>query len=113
MLVRDARGRAKVIDFRETAAASAHRDMFNHDPSLAVGSTLAAGVPGEIKGFAAAHKLYGRLSWSALFKPAIELAAKGFPVTAKLESMIEVWRWGREEGSKQLTGSYSIRVEVC
>lgn len=101
MLVRDAHGIAKVIDFREVAASSAHRDMFNRDPSLAVDSTLAAGVPGEIKGFATAHKLYGRLPWPTLFKPAIELAAKGFPVTAKLESMIEVRRASVRERGKE------------
>ena len=38
-------------------------------------------VPGAIAGLAEAHRLYGRLPWPVLLEPAIELAAKGFPLT--------------------------------
>lgn len=90
MLVRDADGMAKVFDFRETAAASAHRDMFNHNKTLATDSTLGAGVPGEIAGFALVHRKHGILPWSDLFQPSIQLARDGFPVTRKMEDMIAV-----------------------
>ena len=92
MLVRDGCGRSEVIDFRETAAASAHRDMFNFNTTLATDSTLSAGVPGEILGFATAHQRHGKLPWSVLFGPSISLAKEGFPVTAKMADMISVLR---------------------
>ena len=38
-------------------------------------------VPGAIAGLAEGHRLYGRLPWPVLLEPAIELAAKGFPLT--------------------------------
>jgi gamma-glutamyltranspeptidase/glutathione hydrolase/leukotriene-C4 hydrolase len=89
MLVRSGTdGISRVIDFRETAASTAHRDMFNGHLDWATDSTLAAGVPGEIRGFAAAHALYGKLPWSALFQPAIQVATEGFTVTKKLDDMI-------------------------
>jgi gamma-glutamyltranspeptidase/glutathione hydrolase/leukotriene-C4 hydrolase len=90
MLVRNSNGRSEVIDFRETAAASAHRDMFNHNTTLATDSTLSAGVPGEILGFATAHQRHGKLPWAVLFGPSISLAREGFPVTAKMADMISV-----------------------
>lgn len=90
MLVRDAKGNPIVIDFRETAAATAHRDMFNQNITLATDSTLSTGVPGEIRGFAMAHAKYGRLPWAKLFEPSIKLAKDGFFVSLKMEQMIEV-----------------------
>jgi gamma-glutamyltranspeptidase len=90
MLIRDASGAYEVVDFRETAARSAHQDMFNKNVTLATDSTLGMGVPGEIRGFATAHARHGKLPWAALFEPSIRLARKGFPVTAKMNNMISV-----------------------
>ncbi len=45
---------------------------------------LAIGIPGEIAGFWKAHKNYGRLPWSALFKPAIDMCNEGFSVKKAL-----------------------------
>ncbi|HEY0769656.1 MAG TPA: gamma-glutamyltransferase, partial [Sphingobacteriaceae bacterium] len=42
---------------------------------------LAAGVPGTVDGMVQAHKKYGKLSWSELIDPAINLAENGFPIT--------------------------------
>lgn len=36
------------------------------------------GVPGELQGYAEAHRRYGRLPWTQLFQPTIELLQGGF-----------------------------------
>lgn len=38
---------------------------------------MAVAVPGELMGYWEAHKKYGRLPWSELFKPAIKLCETG------------------------------------
>ena len=45
---------------------------------------MAIGIPGEIAGYWKAHKQYGRLPWSALFKPAIDMCNEGFAIKKAL-----------------------------
>lgn len=42
---------------------------------------LAVAVPAELKGMWVAHQKYGRLPWSDVFKPAIDLCFNGHLVT--------------------------------
>ncbi|KAK0747698.1 gamma-glutamyltranspeptidase [Apiosordaria backusii] len=80
MLVRDELGRYEVIDYRETAPASAHKDMYKHDRNASVIGGLAVGVPGEIRGLAYLQAKYGRLTWREVVMPAVRVAREGFAV---------------------------------
>ncbi|XP_036923349.1 glutathione hydrolase 5 proenzyme [Sturnira hondurensis] len=68
-------GKAEVINARETVPASHNRDMLDqckHAQPLGTG-TLWIGVPGELRGYAEAHRRHGRLPWAQLFQPTIQL----------------------------------------
>lgn len=53
-------------------------------PPPSVSGGMAIGIPGEIAGYWKAHKQYGRLPWSALFKPAIDMCNEGIHVQRAL-----------------------------
>lgn len=79
-------GKQLALDYREKAPAKAHRDMYieadgraNTDKSQA--GHLSSGVPGTVAGLFAAHR-YAKLPFKTLIAPAIELAEKGFVITA-------------------------------
>jgi len=74
------------LDFRERAPAAATRDMYldasgNPVKGLSENGHLAAGVPGTVAGIFAELK-YARLPFPQLIQPAIDLAEKGFAITA-------------------------------
>ena len=83
MLIKRAKEKdARVIDFRETAPAKAHRAMYlkkglSKYASRAGG--LAVGIPGEVRGCAEAVKRYGKLTLKQVLAPSIRLAKNGFP----------------------------------
>ena len=85
MLIRLADGRATFIDFRERAPAKASRDMYLDGTGKPTEESIvgwrAAAVPGTVRGLELAHKRYGRKPWAELVKPAVDLAATGFPVS--------------------------------
>lgn len=79
-------GDVTTFDFREKAPLKASPDMFqdangnlienaNHNGLKAVG------VPGTVAGLYLAHLKYGKLPWSELVQPAVDLAKNGFPMT--------------------------------
>jgi len=77
-----------VFDGREMAPGGASQDMFMRDGELLGGRDkwalgVSVGVPGAVSLYDAAHTSYGRLDWTQLFQPAIELAIGGFEVTTK------------------------------
>lgn len=47
------------------------------------------GTPGVIAALWKAHQKFGKLPWATLFKPAIDLAETGFPVSERLQMAIE------------------------
>ena len=94
MLIYDAETQqVEALDYRETAPAKAHRDMYldaagEPDPQLSRFSHLAAGVPGTVAGFSAALEKYGSLTWAEVSAPAVRLAEQGILVEAPLREDI-------------------------
>lgn len=80
--VMDSSGKVKIINSRETAPTKIKPDLLKSCPrtfQLMSGSQW-IGVPGEIRGYEEAHRLYGKLPWASLFQPTIKLAREGFPI---------------------------------
>lgn len=79
----------KVIDFRETAPAASFEEMYEPDAMLARIGGLSVGIPAELRGLEEAHKRWGRLPWSRLVEPAIQLAEGTF-VSKELDRRLKV-----------------------
>lgn len=82
-------GELWALDFRETAPAAAHRDMYVDLAAQGVESPsqigpIASGIPGTVAGLHAAWVKGGSLPWSDLVAPALELARSGFTVGERL-----------------------------
>ncbi|QQL50092.1 gamma-glutamyltransferase [Mucilaginibacter ginkgonis] len=89
MVYRSAKGEANTLDYREKAPATATTNMFldaagNVVPNMSLSTHFASGVPGSVDGMITAHKKYGKLKWADLVQPAIDLAERGFVITAHL-----------------------------
>ncbi|MDO8862633.1 gamma-glutamyltransferase [Haliea sp. E1-2-M8] len=90
MLVHLAEGnRQTLIDYRETAPASAGRDLFLNeagevDRERTYFSHQAAGVPGTVAGLVLAQARYGTLPLKQVMAPAIALAEDGLQVSFAL-----------------------------
>ncbi|MGV3740712.1 MAG: gamma-glutamyltransferase [Burkholderiaceae bacterium] len=86
--------RIEAYDGRETAPAAADEQLFYTDEGKPVTffegiiGGRAVGVPGALRMLELAHKRHGRLPWSALFQPAIDLAENGFAVSPRLAKLI-------------------------
>jgi gamma-glutamyltranspeptidase/glutathione hydrolase len=74
-------GKAYALDFREMAPAAARPELYLKDgaPQSARSRLggLAVAVPGEIAGWIALHRRFGRLPLSVVLAPAIRLAREG------------------------------------
>lgn len=86
MVIRTCSGKTDVIDYREKAPIHASRDMYldqdgNVSEGLSTDSHLASGVPGTVDGMINAHSKYGKLPFSIVIQPAIDLAENGFPIS--------------------------------
>lgn len=87
-------GHITSFNFREKAPLAATETMYldekgeikdnsNHEGPLSVG------VPGTVAGLYLAHQRLGKLDWAELVKPAVQLAAKGFPSTWAMQDFLE------------------------
>ncbi|KAF3938182.1 Gamma-glutamyltranspeptidase [Dactylella cylindrospora] len=89
MVIRHPNGTSKAVNFREMAPGASHKEMYSKDPLMAQNGGLAVGIPGEVKGFYEAWKMYGRVEWKELFEPSIRLCEEGFNATWFLGKVIE------------------------
>jgi gamma-glutamyltranspeptidase / glutathione hydrolase len=93
----------RAYDGRETAPAAARPERFIGSDGLpmkfydAVISGKSTGTPGTVALLAAMHKRHGKLPWKTLFQPAIELAEKGFPVSPRLNEVVRVDRFLKDD----------------
>ncbi len=86
--------RLHFYDGRETAPAAVDRDYFlrtdgSPEPFLdAVVGGHSVGTPGVVALLALVHERHGRLPWAELFRPAIELAERGFAISPRLHTLL-------------------------
>ncbi|MGD1920506.1 MAG: gamma-glutamyltransferase [Pleurocapsa sp.] len=83
MLIHQADGTEKFINFRESAPLKASADMYldqenNLIEGLSTQGYLAVGVPGTVKGLNYALEKYGTMSLKQVIDPAINLAKQGY-----------------------------------
>jgi gamma-glutamyltranspeptidase/glutathione hydrolase len=93
MVYRSATGQCSTLDFREKAPALAGPDMFldkdgNVIKDMSLDTHQASGVPGSVDGMVEAHHKYGKLKWTELVQPAINLAHRGFKITRRLAASL-------------------------
>lgn len=86
MVARTKDGKSLALDYRETAPSSASRDMYldqngNVIAGKSVNGHLSSGVPGTVSGLFEMMK-YAKLPFKKLIQPAIDLAEKGYVLTA-------------------------------
>ncbi len=93
LLYRPDAGDPVAYDFRETAPAGAHPEMWLtggvYDPQRHHLSHLSVGVPGTVAGLHLAWRDHGALPWCRLVEPAIALARDGFVVTEGLAASLQ------------------------
>lgn len=88
LVYRDKTGNVKALDYREKAPAAASRDMYLDAegkiiPGKSMTGIFSVGVPGTVAGMQEMHEKLGKLPWSALLQPAVDLARKGLVLTEK------------------------------
>uniref|UniRef100_A0A6Q2YTK1 Gamma-glutamyltransferase 5a n=1 Tax=Esox lucius TaxID=8010 RepID=A0A6Q2YTK1_ESOLU len=81
--VMDSSGKVKIINSRESVPQEFNPDLLSRCSQW-------IGVPGEIRGYEQAHRLFGKLPWASLFNPTIKLAREGIPVPEILSRFFQV-----------------------
>lgn len=75
-----------VLDYRETAPAAAWPTMYPKEESQYTQRSVA--IPGNVRGFALAHRRFGKLPWAELVAPSVALARNGFRLESFLAAML-------------------------
>ena len=85
--------KAHALDFRETAPAATHRNLYTKKgrpvPSLSLNGALAVAVPGQVAGLTEALKRFGSLPLATVMAPATRYATEGFPAHPHLRSALK------------------------
>ena len=99
----DFRGITELIDCREVAPSNATSDMYtNLSAEASVEGPLSIAIPGELRGLELAHYRHGKLSWSQVMEPVVQLAEFGVPVSKWLAKEIKDVRKTIESSTYQL-----------
>ncbi|CAG0890582.1 unnamed protein product [Darwinula stevensoni] len=80
---------AETLISREKAPALANETMFEGNSSLSQKGGLSVGVPGEIRGYWEAWTKYGKLNWTELLQPTIDLCKNGITVVRALAKALQ------------------------
>ncbi|MDZ7738705.1 MAG: gamma-glutamyltransferase [Bacteroidales bacterium] len=88
VVMRSSDGEYNSLDCREKAPAAASRDMYldgegNVIEGMSTGTRAASGVPGTVAGLLEMHARYGDLPLRDIIQPSIDMAGKGFALTAR------------------------------
>ncbi|XP_003478045.1 glutathione hydrolase 5 proenzyme isoform X2 [Cavia porcellus] len=83
-------GKVEVINARETVPARFAQGLLDQcELALPLGTgTQWIGVPGELRGYAEAHRRHGRLPWAQLFQPTIALLRGDFRMPSVLSQFL-------------------------
>jgi gamma-glutamyltranspeptidase / glutathione hydrolase len=87
-------GQLESFDGREVAPGAATPAVFlgKDGKPLPYGEAIpggkSVGVPGNIRMWAMAHRLHGKLPWAKLFEPSIRLARDGFVITPRMHEFL-------------------------
>ncbi|RZC34783.1 G glu transpept domain containing protein, partial [Asbolus verrucosus] len=72
---------AYALNARETAPSKATSQLYKNDKLTSQNGPLAIAVPGELRGYQAAHQKFGKLKWATLIQPTIDLCEKGYEMS--------------------------------
>lgn len=75
-----------IVDAREEAPGLADENFYEGKENSSVEGWLSVAVPGDLHGLWTAYKNFGsgKISWTDLFQPSIDLCVNGFPVSQAL-----------------------------
>lgn len=107
--------KAHALDFRETAPAATHKDLYVKGgqtiAGLSVTGPLAVAVPGAAAGLTEALKRFGSLPLPIVMAPAIRYATEGFPIHGHLRSAVER-QFQSIRKSPELARLFLVRDEI-
>lgn len=85
--------KAHALDFRETAPAAAHKNLYlkrgRPNSALSLNGPLAVAIPGEVAGLTEALKRFGSLPLTTVIAPALRYAIEGFPLQSHLRYAVQ------------------------
>ncbi|XP_071482929.1 glutathione hydrolase 1 proenzyme-like [Diadema antillarum] len=103
--------KVEALNALETAYNATYPEMFDgQGKDGAKYGAKSVAIPGEVRGMWEAHQRYGRLPWSDLFQPVIDLARNGFRVGSHLGKALDDLD-GKWDQYPTVRTMYTIREE--